>query len=352
MIVNCPINSVSFGQVSYNILKNLKDYKLFPIGNLDFSSFREEPEEQQKIGQAIFNSHVSASRKETSLKLWHISGLLESYSDKRAAITFHETDRLTDTEVNILNQLDIVFVTSNYTKSVFESQIKTKVVFIPLGFDSTHFSKVEVKRDDEIVFGLFGKAEVRKATYRILNIWAKVYGNNKKYKLNACIFNPFLSEDVQKSLINQALEGKAYWNINFLPSCKKNIDYNKVLNSIDIDLTGMSLCEGWNLPLFQTLCLGKQAVVLNAHAHKDFANHKNSFLVEPKGVIPAHDNVFFKQGGNFNQGNWFNFNSDDFIGAITKAEMVAKENNIEGEKLKEFTYKKTAEVILKNLESL
>ena len=109
----------------------------------------------------------------------------------------------------------------------------------------------------------------------------------------------------------------------------------------------MSGAEGWNLPSFNATCLGKWSVVLNATSHKDWANSKNSILVEPNGQEPVYDNIFFNENSHFNQGAIFTFNDDEFISAMEKAETKCKINNSEGEKLKtEFTYENTLDKIL------
>lgn len=41
-------------------------------------------------------------------------------------------------------------------------------------------------------------------------------------------------------LIADTLQGDHYNNINFLPMLEKNAEVNELLNSIDIDLTGLS----------------------------------------------------------------------------------------------------------------
>ena len=80
--------------------------------------------------------------------------------------------------------------------------------------------------------------------------------------------------------VSQALEGKRYGNINFLPYLKTNSEVNDFLNAIDIDLSGLSGGEGWNLPSFNATALGKWSIVLNATSHTDWATQSNSILVE------------------------------------------------------------------------
>ena len=119
------------------------------------------------------------------------------------------------------------------------------------------------------------------------------------------------------------------------------------LNSIDIDLGGMSGAEGWNLPSFNATCLGKWSIVLNGSAHKDWANEKNCILIDPSGKEPVYDNIFFKEGAEFNQGNIYTFDEDEFVESMKLAEIKCKNLNTEGQKLKEkFTYKNTLNTIL------
>lgn len=355
---NAPLNSVSFGNVSFNILKelfsrNLENLQYFPISNIDVGSFLIDEHFKNGIEKAVNSNQIRHQRNFPSLKLWHINGLLESFGDKRAAITFHETSQLTVGEVNILKQLDIIFVTSTYTKSVFESYDLKNVIYAPLGFDSTHFSSTGRHKFDATIFGLFGKWESRKNSIRVLKLWAKLFGNNDKYRLHCAINNPFINQEEQSKMIVQELGRSIPWNINFLPSVKANTEYNKILNSIDIDLTGMSSCEGFNLPAFQTLCLGKRGIFLNAHVHKDFANKNNAILIEPSGTRQAFDGIFFKNDGLFNCGEWFDFKDDDLADAMKESVKFAGIPNKAGEKLKdEFTYSRMVDILLENISKL
>lgn len=354
MNFNAPINSVSFGNVTYNILKSLlgkteaSSVNIFPIGNVDFSVYDEDKVFTDKILSSASVALERFSRTDPSFKLWHIGGSESSISSgKRALMTFHETSELTRTEKNILDQQDLIFVSSSYTKSVFESFGVKNVFHVPLGFDSTHFKTVEIPQDDTIRFLLAGKSENRKNTLRLLNLWAQKYGNDKRYNLLCQINNPFTPPEVFKNQIRHALGGKHFFNISFLDFIPKLSTFNQLLNAIDIDLTGMSACEGFNLPAFHTTALGKWGIFLNAHVHKDFADESNAILVNPTGMRPAEDIQFFRKGDRFNQGEWFEFNNDDFISAMEIAVSKAKTLNENGLKLQEkFTYDKTTESIL------
>ncbi|NDG53929.1 MAG: hypothetical protein EBY39_13075, partial [Flavobacteriia bacterium] len=176
-----------------------------------------------------------------------------------------------------------------------------------------------------------GKFEKRKHTEKIIRCWAKKYGNNYNYQLTCCVSNPFYKKEDMQNTLSNVLQGKRYGNINFLPFMPKNSEVNDYLNSIDIDLGGMSGAEGWNLPSFNATCLGKWSVVLNSTSHKDWATKENSILVEPNGSEPIYDGIFFHKNTPFNQGNISTFNEDEFISAMEKAETKCKINNTEGE---------------------
>ena len=199
----------------------------------------------------------------------------------------------------------------------------------------------------KIVFNLTGKLEKRKHHKDVIQAWLKKYGNNKDYVLQCAIANPFMTEADFKGRLNQIMEEKSYFNINFLGIMQKNVLYNDFLNSGNIIL-GMSGAEGWGLPEFQSVALGKHSVILNASAYKEWATDENSVLVEPNGKEDSADGIFFKKGSPYNQGQIFTFDEDAFLDGCEKAidRYKASPENTSGLELQEkFTYKKTVDAI-------
>jgi hypothetical protein len=357
---NLPLNSTSLGQVSLSILRELYNKKLeinlFPIGGVDISSQSEDPEFFKWINNSISQSVKTHSRKNPIFKLWHLNGSLESFSDNQVLLSFYEVDSPTNTEINIIKNNSKVLFSNNYSVNTFKTFGSHNVDYLPLAFDSNHFKNLGNKPKKEgIQFGLFGKLEPqRKRHLKIITNWAKKYGNKHGYFLNCAIFNHFLDVNVQSQILNQALNGQTYWNINFLPYMQSNLAYNDLLNNTDIVLA-MSGGEGWGLPEFQSVALGKHAIVLNSHGYKEWANENNSVLINPNGKIPCYDNIFFHQGADFNQGNIFDWNDEDFLNGLDIVESKFKLNNINTEGLKlqnEFTYTKMVDSILNYLTKL
>lgn len=355
MIVDCPINSLSIGQVSINILRELikrdKVSAIFPVSDdADFSAYDKlDPNTRNKIIELARQRIQRLDRNDPVLKIWHISGSERKVADNQFLYTFYETDSPTIEEVSICAQQNHVFFSSSESAEYFKQSGLRNVSYVPVGFDPD-FHKVEKEYlgPDIIHFGLCGKWEKRKNTSRIINLWLKKFGNNNKYQLSCLVDNPFFKPEMMAQLKVEAMEGKHWSNINFLPRLTKNSEVNDFVNAIDVDLSGLSSSEGHNLPSFNATALGKWSVVSNCSAHKDWANDKNAILIEPEGKIPAVDGVFFHQGGAFNQGNFYKISDEAIVEGMERSLEKAKTPNEEGEKLQnEFSYEKMVDKIEK-----
>jgi len=352
--LHLPLNGVSFGQVSTALLREFHERgvqpSLFTVGQIDLSSQEISPDFNEWIEKGVRKAFEEYSRETPIFKLWHLNHeSLSSYGKDQTLFTFYELDHPTSFEVNIANNQKNVIVSSNYAKENLNSHGINNCHYIPLGFDKHNFyAKDSEYLKGKIVFNLAGKLEKRKHHKEVIQAWLKKYGNNKDYVLQCAIANPFLKEEDFKKFIAQILEGKQYFNINFLGMMQKNSLYNDYLNSGNISI-GMSGAEGWGLPEFQSVALGKHAVILNATSYKDWATEKNSVLVEPNGKTDAADGIFFKKGGAFNQGQIFTFDPDEFINGCEKAVERYKESplNEEGIKLQDdFSYSNTVDKIM------
>jgi glycosyltransferase involved in cell wall biosynthesis len=323
---------------------------LFPItGQIDLSTSTQDKQFFDYISKCAQKANKEHSRDIPTFKLWHLNQGLDSFSKVNNLLTFYELDEPTPSEINIAKNADNLFFTNKYTQDIF-NQYGISSTVIPLAFDRYSFKKLNKKffQDDRIVFNLCGKFEKRKNHEKIIKAWVKKFGNNKKYYLQCALYNPFLDERGNRDNFVRSVDGKNYPNVQFLGHMPTNALYNDYLNSGNI-IIGMSGAEGWGLPEFQSLALGKQGVILNAHSYKEWANEKNSVLVEPNGKIPAYDGVFFKPNEEFNQGNIFDFCEDDFISGCEQAIEKYNKNNLnsEGIKLQEdFSLEKTLDKLL------
>ena len=356
IIFEAPLNQLSFGNVAYNFLRefyriqqNDSSFKFtyFPAGTPDISAFDSATPDFKKWLQSIVdNRYSNLSKDAVNLKLWHINGAEKRISSRQVLYSFYELDQPTLAEKSILNLQDASIFSSSYASNAFKDAGVANVSNIPIGFDEDIKPTGKSYLSGKTHFLLMGKYEKRKHTDKIIKLWAKKFGNNSKYQLTCCIINPFFDKELMKKLIvsYRTLAN----NINILPYVATNSEVNDILNSVDIDLSGLSGAEGWGLPAFNCTCLGKWSVVLNATSHKDWATRDNSILVEPSGKIEAYDNTFFKKDGEFNQGHIYDFNDDEAMQAIEKAAAFAanKVVNTAGiETGQKFTYRNTVSQI-------
>lgn len=363
IVFEAPLNQLSFGNVSYNFLKEF--YKIsqedssfslicYPISDPDLSAFDKcSVDFKNWLKSCISNRYKLLSKDFISLKLWHINGAEKRICPKQVLYTFYELDEPTVAERAIVGLQDISIFSSSYSARNFAYSGLGKIYSVPIGFDSDLFKTDKKYLEGKIHFLLMGKFEKRKHTDKIIKTWIKKFGNNPKYQLSCSIINPFFNPELMKKIIS-GYKSMA-WNINFLPYVNTNSEVNDILNSADIDLSGLSGAEGWGLPAFNATCLGKWSVVLNATSHKDWANEKNSILVEPSNKIPAYDGAFFKEGMDFNQGSIYDFDEEQAIYAMEKAISLVenKKENLEGVKLgQKLTYKNTLSQIVSILQTI
>jgi glycosyltransferase involved in cell wall biosynthesis len=353
--VQLPLNSLSFGQVSFNLLYEFYKMGLHPSifkasdHPIDISAYDFDEGFIKWITSNHQLSLFKHSRETPIIRLWHINDSWRTYSDNQVLLTFHETDQLTKAEINIAKYSKLC-VTSSFTKSIFEHHgLKTEMC--KLGFDSLHFKPTNKKYfdDERITFNLCGKFEKRKHHAKIIKAWAKKFGKDKRYALQCAIHNQFYPDPNELKLIyGNILESQSFFNISFLNHMPKNSIYNDYLNSSDI-VIGMSGGEGWGLPEFQSVALGKHAVILNATAYKEWATNENSVLVEPNGKIEVYDDKFFQKGSSFNQGYIYDFDDEAFIYGCELAIARVKENRVNESGLKikeEFKYSDLANKLL------
>ncbi|MAF24547.1 hypothetical protein CL634_03085, partial [bacterium] len=204
---NCPLNSVSFGQVSTALLreayKRNEDTLVALIGDKpDLRSQETDAEFFKWIEAAFLNFSRKHQRDRSTLRLWHLNGSLNWVSNNQALMSFYELDSPTEVEVNIAKNNNKLILTSKFACEAFKDK-GVNAHYVPLGFDASNFKFLDKKYNDDgrIVFNLSGKFEFRKHHAKVMSAWGKKYGNNKKYLLQCAVFNPFLDPKKNNAMI-------------------------------------------------------------------------------------------------------------------------------------------------------
>jgi hypothetical protein len=359
-IASLPINGTSFGNISVGFLYELflrkaEDFILFDIGSPDlrvFNRLNNHDEFINFINKLRTNPLERYSRKMPHFKLWHVNSSENSVSNKNTLMTFHELDNLTRSEAQILGNQDNVVVTSDYARDIFSDHIDVPIHVVPLFFDDLHYSvnNERSKIPSDVCVWHLGpiKWERRKWTEKAIKCWVKKFGGNNQHILKIACYNPFINPEGNNAFLAQALNGVKPHNVSIQGYMETLAECNAFCNASDIVLEP-SGGEGWSLPSFSAVCLGKHALVHFCSGVKMWASNENSVLVEPENKESAVDGIFFHPNQPFNQGNIFSWSEDKWIEGMEKVYERWKKNRVneEGVKLREkFSRKKFVDSIL------
>lgn len=351
-----PINNLSLGNVTVNFLRELigkgVDLSIFPVSDrAEFGAYDKlDQDTKDKIIKFASERFVNYSSSNPSLKVWHINGSQNRLSQNQYLYTFYEASEPTEAEINIVKSQKHVFFSSKYAADLFKSVGCENVSSVGLGFDRDFLLAPERKLKDTLHFGLIGKFEKRKNTERVIKIWTSIYGDNPDYQLTLLVNNPFYSSEEYESLLTNAL-GKKWNNVNILPTLSFNTEVAALHKSLDIDLSACCGSEGWNLPSFNSCCLGKICVVGNSTGHKDWATEENSILIQPDGMEPCYDGKFFSEGHFFNQGCFYHYSDEEIERGIKLAVKKSETHDFKAREdmIEKFDYSKSIDKILKEI---
>jgi hypothetical protein len=87
---------------------------------------------------------------------------------------------------------------------------------------------------------------------------------------------------------------------------------------------------------------------MNETGYKSWANESNSVLINPGSKDEIYDNMFFRKGNAYNQGNYFTLDVDSFIHGCEQAIEKCRESRVNEAGLslqKEFTWSKTLDAL-------
>ena len=358
--LEAPYNSVSMGQIAYGVTKELFNRgikpNIFPVmGNADLGAYDKNAQFFNPIFQECVNKAINEYTNEIpSLKVWHINHGWHKLSKKNYLLTFHELDTVTQVEKNILKSYDGIFVTNTYTKRVFEENDIQNVVYTPMGIDEQQVYPLnkEFFNDGSCVWSIIGKAEnLRKNTKNAILGWCNKFGNNGFHRLHLFVNNPFFKPEQMNEYFKDVFnENPPPFNVKIFNHQPLNSQMNDAFNCTDI-IIDISRSEALSLPSLNCVALGKHALIHHCTAFLDWANKENAALIESTGLIPAVDNVFFGPGP-FNQGNFFDYDINEYGKKLDEvyAKWKANKINEEGKKLvSSYSYKNGVDIILKTM---
>lgn len=304
--LQCPINPLGYGQTSFNLLQAMEnsglfETTLFPIGNI---SYKCSEIEKSVIGRCIDRQSMFDPTA-PSLLIWHQFDMAKHIGKgERIGFPIFELDSFTKRELWHLSSLDRVLVCSDWAKKVVEDHCNVKKTqVVPLGVNTNIFKPVSKNRKDgKTVFLNIGKWEIRKGHDILLSAFQKAFKGKDDVELWMMNHNPFLNEQQTKQWLKPYVEDG---RVKILGRVESHQEVATIMNEADFGIFP-SRAEGWNLEALEMLACGKKIGITNYSAHTQFCNKSNSYLIEPKGLEPAWDGIWFDGMS----GNWANVSID------------------------------------------
>ena len=344
----CPINFTGYGISSYNIYRELRkqlDTTLFPIGNVSV----ENEEAKTAVVEDINKQHYY-DNKTPFFKIWHQFDLASRIGKgKYGALTFFEIDKLKPIEVCMINNLDVIFVASQWAKKILiDNGVSIDIQVSPLGVDMNIFDPDKfnnVKTDDKYIFINIGKWEIRKGHDVLVDMFNEAFSEKDNVELWMMNENPFLTKEQHMTWANLYTNSKLGNKIRILPRVPNHTNVAQIISIADCGFFP-ARAEGWNNEAIECMALNKPIILTDYAAHTEYANKDNAFLIETKNLVPAIDDHFFN-----GYGNWADLGADQFDQAVEYMRYVYKNNvrsNPKGlETAKKFSWNNTANIITK-----
>lgn len=293
--LTCPINGLSYGIASLNILRELvKEYQIsfFPIGpvSLDNSA---TPEDDGRILNQCHNNTMFYDREAPSIRIWHQHSLAEHIGKgQHIGFPIFEVNKFEPYILNHLLNQDALFVTSQWAKTVLEeNNVHVPTYIVPLGVDTSIFNYQDTPSDSVCRFLNIGKWEVRKGHSELLEAFNQAFSPEDNVEL---IMLPISSHTTQDEVndwgrsYKESSMGKKIQIINRL-TLPQLIG---VMRMVDCGVF-LSHAEGWNLPLLEMMACGKQVIATNYSAHTEFCTKDNAYLVDIDNLEDAYDGRWF-----------------------------------------------------------
>ena len=143
--ISCPLNNLSFGNFSYNILREIQSRDItaciFPVSNqVDLSAFDKTLKDfADWVQYSIYNRYKNLEKDIPYLNIWHLQGAESTISSNSLLYTFHETSKSTQSERNICSLYKKVLFSSKYSRDIFQNEGASNCEYVNPGFDKDFF---------------------------------------------------------------------------------------------------------------------------------------------------------------------------------------------------------------------
>jgi glycosyltransferase involved in cell wall biosynthesis len=350
-----PINVLGYGTVGYNLLISLsKHFKMaaWPVGR---QIAYPVPDTNKPSVQAALDNQADFDRFAPCLRIWHQFDMAEMIGKgPHIGFPIFELDKFNEREKHHLNSLDEIFVTSWWAADIVRKELplrkKNNIWVIPLGVDrSIFYDTVMPSREGPTRFLNVGKWEIRKGHDVLIEAFEKAFTPQDDVELWMMNHNPFLSKEQELEWHRLYKNNPMGSKVKLLPRVNTQEELADVMRQVHCGVFP-SRAEGWNLEALEMMSCGRHVITTDYAAHKDFCDHKNSWLLNVEELEPAWDGIWFN-----GEGNWAKINVDELADRMAQYHKLRREwgNNRFGvETAKRLTWDNSAAIIKQTIEGI
>lgn len=258
--------------------------------------------------------------------------------------TYWETNWLPNGWAEKMNQMDEIWTTSSWAKSVFKSSGVTVPVYsFALGINPDLYFPSKRYRKKEFTFMSIGSPSTRKNSQLAVSAFLGLFGRDEMYRLvyksNGVPDARMMLPDGSRTTLNN------HPRITVIDSQLTELELSRLYNTVDCVLYPTS-GEGWGLLPLQSIALGIPTICTNATACTEFA--------ELSVPLSYKWSKFNMSGIYENAGEWAEPDFDDLCDKMlyvskNYSEVAEKTYNGALEVAKKFTWQKVTEKYRKRL---
>jgi glycosyltransferase involved in cell wall biosynthesis len=222
----------------------------------------------------------------------------------RCGLSFFETTRFTDRELRHLGSVDLLFVASEWARSVaIDNGLAAAAVFVaPMGVDREVFHETAPRKDGPTVFVNVGAWQYRKGHDLLLEAFGRAFRPGDDVELRLQCHNPWSSIDDERWL-QCCRESPMAGHITVLPRTARHREIADVLRDADCGVFP-SRGEAWNLEALEMLSCGRHVIATRYAGHTEYLDPGNASLIEIDELEPVDDPIWMPVFSEHKVGDW------------------------------------------------
>lgn len=336
--IQCPINGLSYGIVSTNILDQFtklgQDYRIKPMSEFDTNEY-------SRFVSKCFNIEEDVDLYAPSLRIFHEHALFDHIGKgPRIGFPIFEKDILSPLDAWNIRHQDKVLVCSKWAQEVV-NQVNSNTHICPLGVDED-FLNNEYNPTGKVIFYTQGKREKRKGHDYLHKLFNKAFPAEQDIELWMFTQNIFDQPDVTRKFQAEYKQELGH-RVKFFPWLPKS-EMLKWLAKADYGIFPYR-AEGWNMPLLEAMAMGKTVLGTNYSGPTEYLPEDQSF--EVKSFIEAFDHPWFTGGFVWAK---IEDSEDEIIDKMRQMYKSEKKINTANQEIaKTFTWERTAKEVINGI---